>query len=189
MNLFFDTETTGKHLKWDQPYSNVDNFARLVQLGYVVTNGREILVEQEWIVKPEGFEIPSEASNVHKITTEHALIVGVPVKNVLDDFAFWVENCDVLIGHNISFDLGTVGAEYWRIYQKNLFEGKDVVCTMKGSTDFCKLPGGRPFKYPKLHELYTKLFSREMGAAHTALQDIKNTVDCYFALIERGVLK
>lgn len=196
MYLFFDTETTGKHLRFDAPVSQVENFARLVQLGYIITDDKNIMVEQEFIIKPEGFEIPIEASNVHHITTEIALEKGQNIKDVLDDFAFWVGVCDTIIGHNIEFDLGTIGAEYWRLYQKDLFAGKKTVCTMKSSTEFCKIPNPfrtrrnvGAFKYPKLAELFKALFGVEMGAAHTALQDIQNTVKCYFALVEKGVIK
>lgn len=194
MYLFFDTETTGKHKNLYASISEVDNFARLVQLGFIVMDGKLTILEAEFIVKPDGFEIPVEASNVHGITTEMALEKGKPVKEVLDGFAFWVSVCDVIVGHNISYDLGTIGAEYWRIYQKNPFEGKNTICTMKSSTEFCKIPQQKysfyvHYKYPKLSELYKILFNESMGAAHTALQDIQNTAKCYFALVERGIIK
>lgn len=189
MNLFFDTETTGVPKRYNAPVSDVENYPRLVQLGFVVTNGREILLEQEFIIKPVGFEIPEQASAVHGISTERALREGVDIQEVLETLEFWITNCDVIVGHNVSFDMSVVGAEFWRLHQRNPFDGKDFVCTMKSSTEFCQLPGGRPFKYPKLFELYKKLFDKDMGAAHTALQDIQNTVDCYFALVERGIIK
>ncbi len=189
MYLFFDTETTGKHKSFYAPMSDVDNFARLVQLGYIVMDGKFTLLEEEFIIKPDGFEIPIEASNVHGITTDIAIEKGVPITKVIENFMFWVTNCDVIVGHNISFDLGTIGAEYWRLYQKNPFDGKNTICTMNQSTNFCKLPGGRPYKYPKLCELYQILFGQEMGASHTALQDIQNTARCYFELVEKGVIK
>lgn len=61
---------------------------------------------------------------------------------------------------------------------------------MKSSTDYCKLPGfyGK-YKWPKLHELYKKLFNEDMGAAHTALQDIRNTAKCFFELERLGVIE
>lgn len=196
MYLFFDTETTGKHKSFGVPVSNVDNFARLVQLGYIIKNGQSTILEQEFIIQPVGFEIPIEASNVHHITTDLALANGQDIKSVLDDFAFWVENCEAIIGHNIEFDLGTVGAEYWRLYQKDLFAGKKTICTMKSSTDYCKIPNpfrtrrnAGAYKYPKLAELFKALFGVDMGAAHTALQDIQNTATCYFKLVELGVIK
>lgn len=188
MQLFFDTETTGVPKVYGLPVSNVDNYPRLVQLGYIIYNGREALTEQEFIVKPNGFEIPVVASDVHGVTQEIALSKGDDIKDVLDNFQFWIENCDEIVGHNVDFDVSVVGAEYWRLYQKNPFEGKKVVCTMKSTTRFVGIPRSGGFKYPKLHELYRKLFNEDMGAAHTALQDISNTAKCYFALVERGII-
>ena len=189
MKLFFDTETTGIPKNYNAPVSDVENYPRLVQLGFIVMDEENTVFQKEYIIKPEGFEIPAGASNVHGITTEKAISEGVPIKDVVDEFATWIEKCSTIVGHNVSFDVNVVGAEYWRLYQKNPFDGKNMVCTMKSSTNFCELPGGRPFKYPKLFELYRKLFDKDMGAAHTALQDIQNTVTCYFALIEKGVIK
>lgn len=193
MKLFIDTETTGKILNYRiTDVSQVNNFPRLVQLGFIVVEGKDQLFEHEAIIKPEDFEIPVEASNVHGITTERALAEGVCLADELANLLFWIDECEAIVGHNVSFDLGVLGAEYWRRIQKNPFAGKKSTCTMISSTNFCAIPSPfrtQRFKYPKLCELYQKLFGREMGAAHTALQDISNTVDCYLALVERGVIK
>lgn len=194
MNLFFDTETTGIPKNYNAPVSDVDNYPRLVQLGFIVMDGKETLGEWEYIVRPEGFEIPVEASNIHKITTEKALSDGIPIKKVILQFMFWMNQCDAVVGHNVDFDTKVVGAEYYRIYGSDPFLGKKTVCTMKSSVDFCKIPKANysfrvQYKYPKLSELYKALFGTDMGAAHTALQDIQNTATCYFALVERGVIK
>ena len=188
MQLFFDTETTGIPRNYNAPVSDVDNWPRLVQLGFIVMDGKDVLTEQEYIVKPDGFEIPVEASNVHGITTEVANSKGESVKKVVLEFMFWMNQCDTIVGHNVSFDVSIVGAEYWRIYGNSPFEGKKAVCTMKSGTQFVGIPRAGGFKYPKLHELYRKLFDKDMGAAHTALQDISNTAQCYFEMVERGII-
>lgn len=191
MELFFDTETTGVPKNYRAPVSDVDNYPRLVQLGYILFDGDQVLLEEEVIILPDGFTIPEEASNVHGITTGKAIDKGVPIGSVLSVFGFWLQNCDLVVGHNVNFDMNVVGAEFWRMFEKNPFEGKRSVCTMLSSVDFCAIPGkfrGK-FKYPKLHELYRRLFNEEMGAAHTALQDIQNTAKCYRELVRLGVIK
>lgn len=190
MELFFDTETTGKPKRYDAPISDVDNYPRLVQLGYVVTHEEEVLIEEELIVRPVGFVIPTEASDIHGITQEIAEKSHTNILSALQELLFWVSNVDSLIGHNVSFDVSVIGAECWRIWGKSPLEGKKTICTMKSSTDFVGIPGkyGK-MKYPKLSELYAKLFGEEMGAAHTALQDIQNTVKCYHELVKLGVIK
>lgn len=193
MKMFFDTETTGKPKDYKRPMSDVENFPRLVQLGFIVTtDDGDVLHENEAIIKPDGYEIPEAASAIHGITNQRALEEGVPISLVLSEFLFWLNLSDEVIGHNIQFDVNVVGAECWRIYSGNPFLGKKETCTMKSSTDFCAIPS--PFKvgtnkYPTLAELYRKLFNEDMGAAHTALQDIQNTMKCYGALVERGVIK
>lgn len=192
MKVFLDTETTGKPKNFNAPVSDVDNWPRLVQLGYVVYSNDNYLVDEaEYIVYPEGFSIPEEASNIHGVTQEIAIQKGVPVRQVLDNLYAWLLQCDAVVGHNTPFDVGVLGAEYFREYKgSNPFDGIKIVDTMRSGTDFCQLPGGYgKYKWPKLSELYQKLFGEEMGAAHTALQDIKNTAKCYQAMVERGIIK
>lgn len=191
MNLFFDTESTGLPKNYKAPISDVDNYPRLVQLGYVITENGNIVHQNEDIIKPNGFDIPEEASDVHGITTEIALRDGADIVDVLDEFQFWVEQCDTVIGHNVSFDINVVGAEYFRMYGKSPLEGKRSVCTMLSGIELCQLPGKFPgkLKYPKLQELYSAIFQKPMEQTHTALDDISHTVECYQAMVERGIIK
>jgi DNA polymerase-3 subunit epsilon len=186
--LFFDTETTGVPKDYKAQMSNVENWPRLVQLGYIVFDEYENVIEKEYIVKPDGFSIPDNASRIHGVTTEKALEVGVDISTVLKEFSFIASCCDQIVGHNISFDINIVGAEYWRIYSKSPFEDQKVICTMKSGTEFCQIPGPYGYKWPKLSELYQHLFDEDMGAAHTALQDISNTAKCYFAMVKRDLI-
>lgn len=191
MNIFLDTETTGVPKNYKAPVSDIENWPRLVQLGYLLVDNGKILHSHEAIIKPYGFEIPIEASNVHGVTTELAMMDGRNVAIELDELQYWIENCDTIIGHNVSFDMNIVGAEYWRLYAKNPLEGRKTVCTMMSGIEFCNLPGkfpGRP-KWPKLEELYMALFLKPLEQTHTALDDIENTFKCYEAMVERGIIK
>ena len=85
--LFFDTETTGLPSDWNAPSSDVTNWPRIVQISWIISNIRgQIISKQNYIVKPEGFSIPSEVSQIHGITTERALEVGEKLNNILDHF-------------------------------------------------------------------------------------------------------
>lgn len=85
--LFFDTETTGIPNDYKAPCTNTDNWPRLIQLGWLLTDAAgRILSEGNHIVRPDGFEIPKAASDVHGITTEFALENGKPLLDVI--FAF-----------------------------------------------------------------------------------------------------
>ncbi len=62
------------------------------------------------------------------------------------------------------------------------------ICTMKTSTNYCKLPGKYGYKYPTLTELYMKLFGKELKDAHDALVDINATAECFWELKRLGVI-
>jgi len=190
MKLFFDTETTGVPANYNAPVSDSANWPRLVQIGYIVMDGDKVVHQHEAIIKPVGFEIPIGASNVHGISTERAIAEGQDLDDVIDEFVSWASEAKAIVGHNVSFDIHIVGAEFWRLHGFDPFVGKKTIDTMKSSTEFCQLPGGYggKYKWPKLAELYRKLFDADMGAAHTALQDIENTAACYFELVKRGVI-
>lgn len=192
MFLFLDTETTGLPKSWRAPLSDLDNWPRLVQLAWLMVDkeGRE-LGGQNYIIKPDGFTIPKEASRVHGISTRRALSEGIELSKALRDFNEAVNSSGIIIAHNISFDEKIVGAELMRNrIAHGLFE-KPKICTMRSSIDYCALPpvnGGINYKFPKLIELYNCLFNQDFANAHDALADVRATARCFFELKKRGVL-
>src|SRR6056300_1659134 len=88
MYLFFDTETSGLPTNWKAPVSDLSNWPRMIQVAWILCSGDgERLESASYIIRPEGFEIPAEASAVHGITTEIALNEGVKLNEVLLKFA------------------------------------------------------------------------------------------------------
>ena len=160
--MFFDTETTGLPKNWKAPVHQLDNWPRLVQIAWQVydSNGN-LLEEHDYVIKPVGFIIPSEASAVHKITTEKALETGVDLLTILKAFSSSVNGCGLLVAHNYSYDYNIMGAELLRNGLENSLYEKEHICTMNASTDFCKIPGPYGYKWPKLEELYFCAFRPE----------------------------
>lgn len=66
---------------------------------------------------------------------------------------------------------------------------KPKYCTMKSATDYCKLPGKKGFKAPRLSELHQVLFGTDFDHAHNALADVEATARCFWELKKRGVIK
>jgi hypothetical protein len=65
-----------------------------------------------------------------------------------------------------------------------------VICTMKTTVDFCALKGnGERFKYPKLWELYKKLFWEYFIGAHDALVDVEATLKAFLELQKQWIIK
>ena len=190
MYLFFDTETTGLPGNWNAPVSDLDNWPRLVQIAWLQydSKGKKIL-EQDYIIKPEGFTIPRDASQVHGISTERAEREGVDLKKVLEEFSGLIEESSLLVAHNMGFDEKIVGAELLRKRIKNSLFQTDKICTMKASTDYCELPGNYGYKWPKLSELHFKLFNDGFEEAHNATVDIAVCAKCFWELKRRGIIK
>ncbi|RLD46176.1 MAG: 3'-5' exonuclease [Bacteroidetes bacterium] len=189
MYLFFDTETTGLPKNYKAPASDIDNWPRMIQIGWILSNDKgERIDSAEFIIKPDGFSIPSSASNIHGITTQRAVKEGVPLDDVLNKFNEIVDDASVIIAHNISFDEKIIGAEFIRRNIASSFDAKPKYCTMLNSTDFCKIPGYYGFKWPKLSELHIKLFGEDFEGAHNAFADIEATERCYFEMKKRGII-
>lgn len=193
MILFFDTETTGVPQNYKAPVTDLGNWPRLVQLGYVIydiQNGQDVeRATIESVIRPEGFEISEYVSKIHGITQEKALHDGVPLEAVLKVFSAFAERCDLVVGHNLDFDYNIVGAEFIRCGMENPLPAKPRYDTMLKSVPVCKLPGKRlgEYKWPKLSELYQYLFHEPLAQTHTALDDIRQTAKCYFELQRLGV--
>lgn len=187
--LFFDTETTGLPRNYKAPASDLNNWPRIVQIAWLLTDasGKEIR-GAEYIIKPNGFTIPSEASKVHGITTDVALRKGVELGTVLASLCRDIDDASQLIAHNISFDEKIVGAELIRNGLPNYFEMKPRMCTMLASTQYCAIPGNYGYKWPKLQELYMKLFGQSFEGAHSALADVRACAKCYFKLQQIGII-
>ena len=115
MYLFFDTETSGLPKNWQAPVTDLNNWPRLVQLAYLVydADGNRVS-EGNYIIKPENFTIPKDASKIHGITNERALKEGIDLEVVLLEFQDLVNKAKFLVAHNMSFDEKVVGAEFLR---------------------------------------------------------------------------
>ena len=189
MYLFFDTETTGLPRNWKAPVSDVNNWPRLVQIAWLVYDSKGNRLEaNDFIIKPEGFIIPTDASEVHKITTDKAISEGEKLEFVLGLFEEQINTASILVAHNMSFDEKIVGAEFIRKgIQSKLFQ-KPKICTMNKSTNYCKIPGPYGYKWPKLSELHTVLFGEEFEEVHNAAADINATAKCFWRMKELGVI-
>jgi len=149
-------------------------------------------------VKPDGWVIPAEATAIHGITTEHALEVGEPFARIADHFVHDCMIADIIIGHNIYFDSSIIKANILRMGMPNWYN--DIVepamdktkrrCTMMKTIKFvdAKFENGRGGKFPKLEELYFKLFAEDFPA-HNALEDVKATLRCTESLIALGIIE
>jgi len=194
--LFFDTETTGKIVKnWP-----IEVQPRVVQFGAVVGE-----YEADWTIISETtvdllfnpwMPIPAEAANIHGVTDE-MVAEKPPFSSYRRDFIQLCRDADIIVAHNIDYDMNVVFWELDRFYTKEsaektnfkfMFRDKSI-CTMQATIDFCKLPWNfGKYKFPKLSELHVKLFGNDFDGAHNAVADIIATRACFFEILKRGLI-
>ncbi len=189
MYLIFDTETTGLPKRWDAPIADTDNWPRCIQIAWQLHDDMGNLVDQQdYLVQPEGFNIPYEAEQIHGISTALAEQKGVPLGEVLEKFNTAMAQTKFIVGQNVGFDVNIMGAEFYRLGVENPLQELPVLDTCTEHTaQLCQIPGGRggKFKLPTLTELHEYLFKQPFAEAHNATADVEATTRCFLELIRR----
>ncbi len=191
MYLVFDTETTGLPQNFNAPVSDSNNWPRMVQIAWQLHDDLGNLIEnQDYIIKPEGYDIPFNASRIHGITTKLAQEEGRDLAEVLEEFKAVMAKAKVVVGHNVDFDYKIVGAEFFRKKIENNLQELPKADTMILGTDFTAIPTGKggKFKSPKLEELYEKLYGEKFDEAHNAAADVNATAQVFFEMMRIGVI-
>ncbi len=193
MYLIFDTETTGLPKRWGAPISDTDNWPRCIQIAWQLHDDMGKLIEhQDYLVKPEGFNIPYDAERIHGISTELAEAEGVSLAEVLEKFNIALSKTKFIVGQNLGFDINIMGCEFYRLGVESPMSSMPILDTCTEVTaSLLKLPGGRggKFKLPTLTELHSYLFNKPFGEAHNATADVEATTRCFFELIRTEVFK
>ena len=192
MYIIFDTETTGLPKRWNAPLTDSENWPRCIQIAWQVhADSGELLSHEDYLIQPNGFTVPYDAEQIHGISTALAEQQGRPLDEVLTLFSTALEQAEYVGGHNVTFDLNIMGAEFLRLGDHNPLEEAQVIDTCTEETaQLCQLPGGRggKFKLPTLTELYIHLFGAGFGEAHNATADVEATTRCFLELLRKGQL-
>lgn len=187
--FFFDTETTG--LPQFRECPEAPGQPHIVQIaGLLMTEDRRKVAELACIIRPDGYEIPPESTEIHGITTQRALDEGVDIRLAMNVFYNLSWEADLRVAHSVNFDELMVEIEACRLRPKidPLWKPEQPdFCTMKTARSFCKIPhaNGRGNKWPKLEEAYQLLCGKELPDAHEALADVRACAEIYFELQRR----
>jgi DNA polymerase III epsilon subunit-like protein len=150
----------------------------------------DLLDYGDYIIRlPDGVTIEPKAEEVHGISLSTSHSKGVLIGVALDHFEKLLLDCDMVVGHNVSFDKRMLMVEAIRNNRKQLFtvngNRKDEFCTMKQSKDLCKIvavnksTGEQYYKYPKLIELHGHLFQYMPTGLHDSLADVLCCMRCF----------
>ena len=192
--LIFDTETTGLAPKG---IKSIDDmllyFPYIVQISFILLNCNtlEIVESHDYIIKvPDSVEISAKSTEIHGIDRKISNEKGIDIKEALVTFDSTYDRENVVVGHNMDFDIEVVQIESLRnefgtIINKN-HVNKKFYCTMRNSINLCGLIGknsrGLYKKYPKQFELHKKLFGTEPKNLHNSYNDILVCLRCYVKL-------
>ena len=191
MYLIFDTETTGLPKRWDAPITDTNNWPRCIQIAWQLHDEMGKLLEhQDYLIKPEGFNIPFDAERIHGISTELAEAEGISLAEVLEKFNTVLSKTKFIVGQNLGFDVNIMGCEFHRLGIQSSMSSMPVLDTCTEVTaSLLLLPGGRggKFKLPTLTELHQYLFNIPFGEAHNATADVEATTRCFLELIRTEV--
>ena len=203
--LIFDTETSGMY-HFPRP-STDSSQPDLVQLGMILVD------TSTWVPKmkssmlvelKDSQSISLAAENIHGISKEDCSRYGVPLSTAVEIFLSSLRKADVLVSHNSKFDQSIMETAFFRAMNrsdlwKKVPESKSTssfldgrvqsICTMKSTTELCKIPskyGKNEYKWPSLAEAYNFTTSKELVGCHDALVDAEACLEIFHYLVENG---
>lgn len=189
--LFFDTETTGLPANRRASPQRSDLWPHIVQLSFLLYDigSRKTLDSQDFIVTiPDDAHLPKESVAVHGITRARMKMRGVPISVALDAFESAAAKSNLIVAHNLEFDLNVLKAELWRLRRCADFlppiPDSKTFCTMEATRKMCNITActvdGRTYvKYPRLEELYHHQFGVSPSHMHDAMADVLACLRCY----------
>jgi|UniRef100_A0A6C0CWY9 DNA polymerase III epsilon subunit-like protein len=202
--IVYDTETTGLPASKDAKMTSTELWPHIVQLSYLKYDSeRNQLEEKDSVIKvPENVVMDEKNIAIHGITNEVSQTKGVSLIPVIDEFINDIGDVDLVIGHNLEFDLKMMVVELFRIINEStdeavkqiysekmekLYSLNKYYCTMKNSINVCKLPSPYKkyrdeYKYPRLDELHSHLFGIKPQKLHNSSNDVLVTFRCFYKL-------
>jgi DNA polymerase-3 subunit epsilon len=181
--LVFDTETSGLPKTKQINLETLSLWPNIVQLSGVVFDTETLkLIEYDYIISAT--TISEESITIHGITQSINKERGYKFRCIYDIFEICLSTCDIVIGHNIDFDINMIQVECMR--RNIVFPiSKPIYCTMKSTTQMCKIPSPHGFgnKWPKLEELHQYLFNESASNLHDAIIDVIVCLRCYYQLM------
>lgn len=177
--LVLDTETTGLPPKG--PLCT-ETWPHVVQCSFIaVDTDSNKHTEYDYIVAVK-VDL-GDSTKIHGITPSLNRERGMSFPDVYAILKVCLDTCDMVVGHNLSFDLNMIRVECLR-HSLDYQDPELPYCTMKGTKGLCNLLGPSGFvKYPKLQELYVKLFGCEAKHLHNALADCYACLCCFYRVV------
>lgn len=189
----FDTETTGLP-NFRDPSDHPDQPHIVDICALLYTPQGELVDSFEAMVRPDGWSIPEEVSDIHGITDAMALEHGIPEAEAVEGFMRVWRQAGLRVAHNVSFDDRILRIGLMRFQGEevaNNFREGDKFCTCQSTTNIVKCPPtekmiragrGKQFKQPSVAEALKFFTGEDLEGAHRARPDTEACARVYFAL-------
>lgn len=172
--LVLDIETSGIIIN----NNGVKQYPEIAQIAWVLANKKGNVIKKNSFIVDTPF-LNKKNISIINFDFEIANEIKTQIKNVLEQLLIDIRICDYVVAHNINFDVNILGYYFNQLYGANPFENKKKICTMVSTTRFCNIKSEYGLKYPKLSELYYKLFDIEPTELHNAEIDVFYTLKCF----------
>lgn len=207
--LFFDVETTGlipKGVIISKGDISLELLPYILQVSFVVWNMDTNTIDTKYntyINIPSKIHILPEIEKLTGITREKCHH-GVVITEALDKLYEAYIRCNTIVAHNIEFDSNMMRIELARNTGRKTRHLGDLLntgyekstnklryCTMVQSVELCNITvqtidkRGQPYQYkkfPKLAELYEKLFGIVPENLHDSMVDTIACLKCYMKM-------
>ena len=187
--LFLKTATTGL-ISYKEP-SGSDSQPHLVQIAAILCNAdtREVINAMDVVIKPDGWEIPQETIEVHGITNDTALKIGIPEDQALEQFLKLCGDAD-RVSYGKAFDQRIIRIATKRYSTEEVIDKwaikDDFYCAMSAAKPFVMIPAKTKgkFKNPKLQEAFEHFYSVSFEGVHSAMDNANACKDVYWACID-----
>jgi len=180
--LIIDIETTGL----PQKSASITKYPEIIQISWVLTNKKGVILKKNSFIIDTPFMRNNNSFEFLNIDFEVARKVKYSLTHALKKLTEDIKICDYVVAHNIEFDIEILGHYFIKVYGANPFSNKKMICTMKSTVNFCKIPNNYGYKHPKLSELYFKLFGYQVKNSHNAEVDVLHTLKCFKKLKSLG---
>jgi DNA polymerase III epsilon subunit-like protein len=209
--LIFDVESTGllPTRRGTTTAVPITEYPHILQLSFAIydLSQKQVIRKYDAFVDvPDDVVISEFITNLTGITKEKCKREGRHIVEVLEQFYEAYMFCEGLVAHNMDFDEKLISVELERnravvlekapycfmifnsMYEK--VHGIERYCTMRKGTDICNImveskTAGKPptRKWPKLIELYSKLFDgATVEGLHNSMVDVLTCLRCYLKM-------
>lgn len=153
-----DLETTGLDPEFDE----------IIEMSALKIKNNEIVDHFSTLIQPE-YEIDDFITELTGIT--HEMLENAPLlEEKIADFINFIDN-DIIVGHNVNFDINFLYDNYLRLENKEL--KNDYIDTMRLSKNFLK-----ELNHHRLIDL-VDYYNINVEGFHRAMLDCKSTFDIY----------